>query len=266
MKNGFSLVELSIVLVILGLLTGGILAGQSLIRAAELRAVSAEYSRYITAAMSFRDKYFQLPGDMNNATSFWGANPSGCPLGGGVSGTCNGDGDGEVGTIDWIPARCENFEFWRHLTFAGLIEGSYSTPTSAGCLANPAAGTNMPPGKISSSLWGVYYLGSITSGAVWPGNGFYTADYQNSFIFSKAASPVVGVNYVNIYGILTPTDAWNIDSKSDDGSPDTGRILAVRGGVGYGTVGCQDVDTAGSANYNLSSATNTCSLVFKGGF
>lgn len=57
-KRGFSLVELSIVLVILGLLTGGILAGQSLIRAAELRAVSTEYSRYATAVQSFRDKYF----------------------------------------------------------------------------------------------------------------------------------------------------------------------------------------------------------------
>lgn len=60
--KAFSLVELSIVLVILGLLTGGILAGQSLIRAAELRAVSTEYSRYITATQSFRDKYFAVPG------------------------------------------------------------------------------------------------------------------------------------------------------------------------------------------------------------
>ena len=49
MRQGFSLVELSIVLVILGLLTGGILAGQSLIRAAELRAVTTEYQRYTAA-------------------------------------------------------------------------------------------------------------------------------------------------------------------------------------------------------------------------
>ncbi len=55
MKNGFSLVELSIVLVILGLPTGGILAGQSLIRAAELRSVSTEYNRFVTATQSFRD-------------------------------------------------------------------------------------------------------------------------------------------------------------------------------------------------------------------
>ena len=62
-QPGFSLVELSIVLVILGLLTGGILAGQSLIRAAELRSISTDYSRYIAAVQAFRDKYFALPGD-----------------------------------------------------------------------------------------------------------------------------------------------------------------------------------------------------------
>ena len=71
--RAFSLVELSIVLVILGLLTGGILAGQSLIRAAELRAVTTEYQRYVAAVQTFRDKYMALPGDMPNAIAFWGA-------------------------------------------------------------------------------------------------------------------------------------------------------------------------------------------------
>src|SRR6478736_3210874 len=71
MRKGFSLVELSIVLVILGLLTGGILAGQSLIRAAELRAVGTEYGRYATATQTFRDKYLALPGDFKDATRFW---------------------------------------------------------------------------------------------------------------------------------------------------------------------------------------------------
>ena len=78
MQRGFSLVELSIVLVILGLLTGGILAGQSLIRASELRAVSTEFQRYVAAVNTFRDKYFMLPGDMSNATAFWGEDAAQC--------------------------------------------------------------------------------------------------------------------------------------------------------------------------------------------
>ncbi|MFZ4541879.1 MAG: type II secretion system protein [Rickettsiales bacterium] len=55
--HAFSLVELSIVLVILGLLVGGILSGQALIRASELRSVSTEQQRYFTAIQTFRDKY-----------------------------------------------------------------------------------------------------------------------------------------------------------------------------------------------------------------
>mgnify|MGYP001100732306 CR=1 FL=1 len=69
-RIGFSLVELSIVLVILGLLVGGILGGKSLIKAAELRSISTEQAQWNTAIKAFRDKYFMLPGDMNNATSF----------------------------------------------------------------------------------------------------------------------------------------------------------------------------------------------------
>ena len=60
-KQAFSLVELSIVLVILGLLAGGVLSGQALIRAAELRSVTADYQRYTAAIMVFRDKYFSFP-------------------------------------------------------------------------------------------------------------------------------------------------------------------------------------------------------------
>ena len=104
MRQGFSLVELSIVLVILGLLTGGILAGQSLIRASQLRAVTTEHDRYVAAVQTFRDKYFALPGDMTNATKFWGAADGGDGIGFDCRGaetadirTCNGNGDGRIG-------------------------------------------------------------------------------------------------------------------------------------------------------------------------
>jgi prepilin-type N-terminal cleavage/methylation domain-containing protein len=72
-RNGFSLVELSIVLVILGLLVGGVLSGQNLIRASELRKYITLQNQYRTAISAFRDKYFALPGDMTNATAFWSA-------------------------------------------------------------------------------------------------------------------------------------------------------------------------------------------------
>src|SRR6478736_5064846 len=121
--HAFSLVELSIVLVILGLLTGGILAGQSLIRAAELRAVSTEFVRYKTATHSFRDKYFQLPGDMNNATSFWGAlssvSDTACQaISATTTATCNGNSNGQV--AQYVVSNDELMRFWQHLANAGL--------------------------------------------------------------------------------------------------------------------------------------------------
>lgn len=132
-QSGFSLVELSIVLVILGLLTGGILGGQALIRAAELRSVSTEYQRWTTATQTFRDKYFALPGDMTNATAFWGALDGNNGIGPDCRGestglpTCNGDGNGRIeSNTESAVSTHEKWLIWRHLVNAGLIEGSYT--------------------------------------------------------------------------------------------------------------------------------------------
>ncbi|MFZ4540565.1 MAG: pilus assembly FimT family protein [Rickettsiales bacterium] len=92
-QRAFSLVELSIVLVILGLLVGGILSGQALIRASELRAVVTEYNRHAVDTKTFRDKYFALPGDMANATSFWGR------VGGGAGQCAAPNTDSDTGTL-----------------------------------------------------------------------------------------------------------------------------------------------------------------------
>ena len=99
---GFSLLEISIVLAVVGMLSGGVLAGQSLIKAAELRTVMTELREYQTAINIFKEKYFALPGDMSNATEFWGKLNSTCTTHAGTAnadGVCNGNGNG---TIDWV--------------------------------------------------------------------------------------------------------------------------------------------------------------------
>lgn len=258
-KKAFSLVELSIVLVILGLLVGGVLSGQSLIRASELRSVSTEYQFYVTAVGTFRDKYFALPGDMNNATSFW-------------TSEANGDGNGEIkGSAPTTAATNETGHFWSQLAAARLIEGAY-TPAS---WAAPVIGTTNPKGKLGSSGWNMRFVGVVgnddtvvgTTGA--STNIMYEGNYGNAFFFMKAvtlAAPTVGS------GVLRPEEAWNIDTKMDDGKPASGSITSLEIQGATSPNGCSNAAgstsaTATSVGYDLiNTALGACSLVFKSGY
>lgn len=256
MKNGFSLVELSIVLVILGLLVGGILAGQSLIRAAELRAVSTEYQRYVTAVHSFRDKYFQLPGDMNNATRVWGDDNTNCPdaaITNGSPGTCNGDGNGTF----WYGSAggtSELFQFWKQLALAGLIEGTYSGLAASGGIIDMVPGTNIPRSRLNNGSWGVReYWGNFAGAA----NDVFAGQYGNLLQFGGSLTP-----NDNAAVVLKPEEAWNIDSKIDDGMPGKGKVIAR--GINNCTNATSELDTG--TTYKLSSTSLACVLLFSRAF
>ena len=89
-ERGFTLIELSIVLVIIGLIVGGVLVGQDLIRAAAVRAQVSQIEKYNTAVNTFRDKYGALPGDIQDpAASSFGFTPRGQLAG-------EGDGNGVI--------------------------------------------------------------------------------------------------------------------------------------------------------------------------
>src|ERR1019366_1905112 len=139
MRAGFTLIEMAIVLVIIGLIVGGVLVGQELIYTSQVRSVMTDIQRFDVAANTFRGKYDCVPGDCANATYFFGINSGGCPgpAVGYTSGTCNGDGNGQVdgyllqplgGTTAYggISHSLEVFLFWQHLSLANLIPGSYT--------------------------------------------------------------------------------------------------------------------------------------------
>ncbi len=255
MRNAFSLVELSIVLVILGLLTGGILAGQSLIRAAELRSVTNEYQRYITASQSFRDKYMALPGDMANATRFWGDDNAACAdaaIPNGSPGTCSGDGDGIIeSALVTANVTAEIFRFWQQLALAGLIEGTYTG------IAGPLDGwdattTNVPKAKLGQAVWYIY----PTNRATTTGDGSIANGTRNGWIQFGSDS---AINTDNPGAVMKPEEAWNIDTKIDDGRPGIGRVEM------RGWNGCTDAASAAAAtnsNYNLTNNSVICALMF----
>ena len=264
-RNGFTLVELSIVLVILGLLVGGVLTGQSLIRAAELRSVSTEQTRFVTALNTFRDKYFALPGDMPNASAYWGLQAA---AGSGTckstpattTATCDGDGNGQIAydnTTATPSYEYESFRAWQHLANAGLIEGTYTgVGYDAGYLYY-RRGVDVPTARVGNSgVWALWYLTSrFSGGGTWmaPRSGHYLA-----------LGNIAGATVNRWHNpLLKAQDAYNLDMKMDDGKPNTGTV-SVMATATY-NANCATDQTDG-ANYLLSSTVVGCIMFFSTGF
>jgi len=111
-QKGFTLVEIAIVLVIIGLLLGGILKGQEMITQAKIKNVIADFSGISAAYHGYQDRYRAIPGDDPNANTRW-------------AGATQGNGDGQVaGTYNSAVAADESRHWWDHLRRAGFVAGT----------------------------------------------------------------------------------------------------------------------------------------------
>ncbi len=141
-QSGFTLVEIAIVLVIIGLLLGGILKGQEMITQARIKNVINDFNGVTAAVNSYNDRYKALPGDDLNTIARWGANAFGGD-GNGVfcTGACGFTPPG-YNTAPAAPSATspEVGLFWLHLRLAGFVQGPTSGISSTAQPTNAANG------------------------------------------------------------------------------------------------------------------------------
>jgi prepilin-type N-terminal cleavage/methylation domain-containing protein len=117
-QSGFTLVEIAIVLVIIGLLLGGILKGQEMITQAKIKNVIQDFSGVSAAYHGYLDRYRATPGDDPNAATRWAVAPA----------ATSGNGNGVLaGAYNSATATDESRLWWDHLRRAGFISGSGTT-------------------------------------------------------------------------------------------------------------------------------------------
>jgi prepilin-type N-terminal cleavage/methylation domain-containing protein len=195
-QTGFTLVEIAIVLVIIGLLLGGILKGQEMITQAKIKNVINDMTGVAAAMYAYQDRYRALPGDDKNAATRWA----------GITSAGNGDGV-ILGVYTVAPTSAagvtpitgdESVLFWHHLRLAGFVSGTGAD--------QPFNAVNGKMGVQTSAGDGV--LANMTAG-----------------VLGAPAAPVNPITALILCSANLPDKiAISIDAQTDDGIGTTGTV------------------------------------------
>ncbi len=255
-RAGFTLIELAIVLVVIGLIVGVVFVGQELIKQSQIRSIYTDIDKFNIAVSLFKNKYNCLPGDCLNATDYFGtahANPVTCisTIGTGTQ-TCNGDGDGKVEDPYYGDAT-EFHRFWQQLSAAGLIEGQYTGVVTPDCYMGDICnqpGVNEPAFKYPGAGAYIDYLGRSDPDGVLFEYGFH------AYIIGAIRDHLWANNPA-----VAPNDALLIDNKIDDGMPGMGAVQTYTPSF-TPSIGCASSADPTTATYMKSDA-RLCVMIIK---
>ena len=228
---GFTLIEIAIVLVVVGLLVGAVLSGQELIGSGRVRNLADTSAGIRSAYFAFVDRYRRVPGD-------WNANEAGEALGAAVNGGGNDNGriDNEAGS-EWAEPNA----LWEQLAKAGFLPGEFAGDAVAPTPSNRRAPLN-------------------------PFNRVMVLGRTDDYLHAGGPSPV-RLNLVLGRGI--PVDlARELDVKIDDGIPDTGALrLTVSSGAAFGDPAegeavCVRTGGGGTRIYDVGSGSQDCNVTY----
>lgn len=222
-QAGFSLVELAIALMIIGIIVGGILKGQELLESARLKSILTQINEYRVATSTFIDRYDALPGDFDQAAELI------------QDGLLNGNNNGRI-EGPGLASHHNDHEaasFWAHLAAANLIP---NPGTGSGNRITFGAGA--PKAKIGGGFTICYHPFEDM-----PGHWFILG-HENG---NKGDAPG-----------LTPLQAMSLDKKADDGNPLTGKIRA-KDGAGVKSGSC----ITATGEYNTKNNEKACVVYFQ---
>lgn len=237
-KSGFTLVEMAIVLVIIAIVVGAILKGRELYTNTKLNSIVTKLKEYEGAYTQFKEKYSFAPGDYPGAGDTFSASG-------------NGDGGGFTDSFadgNWP----EQFLSWQVLALGGFIPGNYIgwSATDDGTID---AGRDIPAAPFGNAGYSIFRYTN-------PDFGYGPWGNVDAIIVGGVASATDATG-----GILTPKQAYFVDSKMDDVSPTGGQIYSYTGANNFSTSYDQCILDQGSLPNNLYPLTQenpTCFIIY----
>jgi prepilin-type N-terminal cleavage/methylation domain-containing protein len=237
MQKGFTLIELAIVVVVIGILITGIVGAQSIIDSSQRQALWTEVEKVSTAGLAFNLEYDAIPGDFDEATDYWPGE------------TSNGNGDKRVCVYEYINGYPEAVNFWQHLRLSKIY--------------NPRI-ANIGLSHYKKSIYkNSIYIPTFKEGACWRTYTYFTNSPASYTLKNRHGLYLWGDQKGNqngslLEGAISVSSLYALDKKFDNGNALTGLVLGRTSNNGENIC----VDASGYVNIDTDHDKDCVALLY----